>query len=156
MWSYYAQSHTGVVLHFDATQAPIGIAQPVVYRDSYPQLPVPPPVGWDESEIARRCLLTKSKEWGHEQEFRLIDYPNPPHGRVLDGIVQRVSEQVVRLPLSHVTGMTLGVRMKTELQDHLIALARHRVPTVDVWQARLEHSTFAMRFDRVEVSGSQA
>src|SRR5436190_736741 len=150
MWSHYAGSHSGLLVHFDATMAPIGNARRVEYQDPYPQLPIPP-VGLEPAEIVRRCLLTKSTIWKYESEFRFIDFPfKTERGeRVLDGILQRRSDQMVILPPSAIIGITIGVRMPDQFQRHVIELARNRGAPTAVWRADLEHARFAMRFDRL-------
>jgi len=68
MWSHYARSHKGYCLEFAVKNELFCGALPVEYLDHYPELNVS-----DSTEDdALRVLLTKSKDWSYENEFRLI------------------------------------------------------------------------------------
>ena len=73
MWSHYAASHKGFLIGFDSRQDILAIDSQhrhkgkVLYTDERPSKPTFEELSNDE------LLLTKSKEWEYEQEWRIID-----------------------------------------------------------------------------------
>jgi hypothetical protein len=77
MWSHYADQHRGVCVEYDVSgvakalrKVSYGESRRVSAKDIRDWL-----VGDDKlarSSIDRACLLTKSKEWAYEQEWRLL------------------------------------------------------------------------------------
>ena len=81
MWSHYADKHRGICFEFDGSSncSFFGEAQPVEY-DNYTQIPLDK----DSEHQMTRVILTKSKHWAYENEYRLfkpgkkeckLDYP---------------------------------------------------------------------------------
>jgi hypothetical protein len=68
MWSHYARSHQGVCLQFSVQNALFCGSLPVQYLDHYPEFDLTD----DSEDGALRALLTKSKDWSYEDEFRLV------------------------------------------------------------------------------------
>lgn len=69
MWAHYADKHKGLCFEFDGSSNCrfFGEAQPVDYED-YTPIPL------HENRICqmRRIILTKSKHWLYEKEYRII------------------------------------------------------------------------------------
>ena len=76
LWSHYSEKHTGMVLEFKSRpgDTPFGRAQPVEYREQYPNVSM---IGTDIDRW-RALVLTKSKHWEYEKEYRIIDQQNGP------------------------------------------------------------------------------
>lgn len=77
MWENYADSHRGICLRFDDDMtAPnamphFALAMRVTYQDERPKIRV---WGPDKGmEKMKRYILTKTRKWEYEQEWRLID-----------------------------------------------------------------------------------
>lgn len=78
MWSHYADQHRGICIEFDVSKLPAGTVRNVNYGESR-EVSASAVQNWlrDDSamarqEIERACLLTKSREWGYESEYRLL------------------------------------------------------------------------------------
>jgi hypothetical protein len=69
MWAHYGDKHCGVCLEFNATRQ-FGLAYKVTYRDEL--LPVGPDIREDHKALAELTVLTKSKEWEYEREYRML------------------------------------------------------------------------------------
>ena len=77
MWSHYAENHRGICLEFNVTNALFGRACQVTYRPDYPR--------WvlcdfhDNPGRVMELILTKSLDWDHEEEYRLVSVQAPAH-----------------------------------------------------------------------------
>ena len=71
MWAHYADSHRGVCLEFDGMSPLMAHAQEVSYTDD--RIPINP---YEDSEdvMMSKSLLTKSRHWRYESEWRLCRY----------------------------------------------------------------------------------
>ncbi len=81
MWSHYADHHRGICLCFDLDdEAFRAKLSPVIYSEDYPTPDLSS--GWQSDGIAN-ILITKSRHWAYEKEFRglntigegLFEYP---------------------------------------------------------------------------------
>jgi len=81
MWAHYADKHRGLCLEFDGSENCnfFGEALAVEYENF-----TPVPLGEDSMAIMKRIILTKSKHWSYEREYRIfrpkltgrkLDYP---------------------------------------------------------------------------------
>ena len=78
MWSHYAENHRGICLEFHVGNPLFIKARKVTYCSEYPV--------WVPQEMltaADRVILTKSKDWEYEEEFRLIGSPYYADGNPL-------------------------------------------------------------------------
>ncbi|MCB9767554.1 MAG: DUF2971 domain-containing protein [Candidatus Omnitrophica bacterium] len=77
MWSYYSDSHSGVCLGFERNESNfLGKSEkcvPVQYHDTN-ELPAVLPMDLTQSETVTKIITTKSKEWKHEHEWRMVTY----------------------------------------------------------------------------------
>ena len=70
LWAHYAEKHQGICLEFDARIEQIGRAHRVVYND---MLPIIGPDNFaDPKGLVDAVLLTKSREWRYEDEYRVL------------------------------------------------------------------------------------
>lgn len=71
MWSHYSEGHRGLCLQFDTTKnvAMFDQAFKVSYNEQYPSVDI---INIGKSDEYRKALLTKSKHWEYEQEWRLL------------------------------------------------------------------------------------
>jgi hypothetical protein len=67
MWAHYADKHKGLCFEFDGSANCnfFGEAQPVACEDFTA-------VSLDEDSMMERLILTKSKHWSYEREYRII------------------------------------------------------------------------------------
>jgi hypothetical protein len=68
MWSHYADRHKGICLEYSCKNPVFSGALKVEYRDVYPIIPLVS----DEYEDNILPLMTKSKAWSYEDEYRLV------------------------------------------------------------------------------------
>jgi len=152
MWSYYAESHTGVCVHFDAQLVPIGTAHRVNYSREYPTIWLPIG-GLAPDRVVTLALGTKSLAWGHEKEYRLINFPqgppHPPGSRVFDTVFRWKSPQLAVVPKDRVVGVTLGASIKDDQIEALLRVCQDRRPPLPVEWASLERDQFALKFSRL-------
>jgi hypothetical protein len=80
MWSHYADHHRGICLEFrtNIEDSIFRMAQPVLYRDEYPQLDLRKLVEDEDFREATPWMLTKSSSWSYEREWRILDFENGP------------------------------------------------------------------------------
>ena len=69
MWAHYADKHKRLCCEFDGSENCnfFGEAQPVQYEDFTPL-----PLGEDSMKMMERIILTKSRHWSSEREYRII------------------------------------------------------------------------------------
>ena len=73
MWAHYTESHKGVCFGFKSESTLLSNALEVVYADNYPKID---PSEEDDEKFFREVILTKSKAWQYENEYRLIGKDN--------------------------------------------------------------------------------
>lgn len=75
MWAHYADSHRGICLEFDGMSPLMAHAQEVSYVDD--RVPINP---YKDSQdvMMSKALLTKSRHWRYESEWRLCSYERGP------------------------------------------------------------------------------
>lgn len=74
MWSKYSDDHKGMCLQFDVLADPelFTLAKPVNYVDVLPEYNH----FTDSNDIVNKVILTKTKDWQHEQEIRVVKGPS--------------------------------------------------------------------------------
>jgi len=129
MWSHYAQGHSGVCLEFKAisTNPFFVIAQKVYYQDSYPQVNF---FTSSQDEQMQAILLTKSKQWEYEQEWRIINHDNGPG--------------IYKFPRELLTGVILGCKISEEYKKKIKELITGREPLPKLYQAEIKKDTFGI------------
>ena len=134
MWSHYADGHRGYCLVFnDNSDDPfISRARKVDYQD---EIPIVNPVIQDTKTRFRKSLLTKSKHWEYENEWRIIDPENGP------------GPQIYPDHLLH--GVILGANISSEDRILVRHWCRSFLPSIEFYQAHLHESQYALRIERV-------
>lgn len=124
LWAHYAASHTGLCLKFALSpdESFFNDAQPVDYQDDYPELNY----FTSSSEVKlTRTLLTKSRHWEYEAEYRVLDPNGAPGPRSFDS--------------SLLAGVILGARISEADRNEVISVVDSRAP---IFQAELDRSHF--------------
>jgi len=73
LWSHYANGHRGFCIEFDTSYFPFlnkNKVHKVIYSNSYPY--VHPKYIPETNEFPITSLITKSKKWKYEQEWRIL------------------------------------------------------------------------------------
>jgi hypothetical protein len=153
MWSYYAGGHSGVAVHFDATVAPFGASDEVLYRRDYPRIPFPWPDVMTADQMMSLSLYRKAEHWKHEGEYRFVNYPrddnDPRAGSILSDIFEWQSPQLCFIPPRLLTGITLGASISTAFRHKLMEICAARNPPLPVWLAECEASSYGLVFNEV-------
>lgn len=132
MWSHYADNHRGICLIYKPELDFSGLlrrAYEVEYKKEYPQVRL---VDFNKlKEVAvNRLLLTKSKDWAYEAEYRLL--------RAFG------AKETVRHSPQALVGVVLGARISQEnLKDVTSWLATHPDKPF-IHQANLNHGEYGV------------
>ncbi len=100
MWSHYADKHKGLCLEFDGSSNCIffGEAQPVEYEDY-----TPIPLREDSNRQVTRAILTKSKHWSYEREYRIFR--------------PGIAGHKLNYPVELLTGIIFGCMMPEKIRE---------------------------------------
>jgi uncharacterized protein YjiS (DUF1127 family) len=142
MWAHYAQSHTGLCIHIDATRMPFSAAVAVDYSDNYPAISMP---AEDSDEAFRVCLLTKAVAWKSESEYRLLRLRLPG----CSSLDLKWNGPIAAVPLNVFTGVTLGARMPAAFHRSFVKPARRASHPFEVWVAKVDDTAFRLDFERL-------
>jgi len=121
MWSHYAENHRGICLEFHLGNPLFLNALQVIYRSVYPVW-----VPQEMQAIADEAVLTKSKDWEYEREFRLVGSPNFVEGHPL-----KPDGDFLRLPPRALQSVIVGCEtdyeaVKRVVHDHAARLPVRR------------------------------
>jgi hypothetical protein len=117
MWSHYSNHHQGICLEFDTSQAVIGGAFQVGYRDALPALDIPA----ISDEAAFQVLVTKSLDWSYENEYRIL--ARDGEGDDVPNLLPITTKDFLPLPPGALTGIIAGCR--ADLNDIKVVVERH-------------------------------
>lgn len=129
MWSHYANDHKGFCLKFwdDTTNRFIARALEITYSEKFP---VVNPITEDDMSRFKKTLLTKSKHWEYEAEWRIIDHENGP-GRK-------------RFPPYLLVGVIFGCRMLSEHKKLVRAWCENRDTEISFYQAQETAQSYSL------------
>ncbi len=131
MWSYYGQNHKGVCLEIEFEEDKEHLF-PVVYQEERPSIRAQRFIeeicgrfvaGYETEQISKDTVLqqlvsqpyiTKSKEWGHEQEHRLIYTEKELISKGVGKLMCKDDIERYMLPVSKITKVYLGAAMSEE------------------------------------------
>ncbi|MEO8627564.1 MAG: DUF2971 domain-containing protein [Betaproteobacteria bacterium] len=138
LWAHYAAAHSGLCLEFDARKIPFSFARKVKYQSEYPTLEYPLKL----DKCALVPLLTKSKDWAYEDEFRSLLNPNapPPFPNYSEGI---------EIALDALTGVYLGAKMTAKHSEQIVDWVGEGPFQPTLWQVTAQRSSFALNFARL-------
>ncbi|MDR5757887.1 DUF2971 domain-containing protein [Caballeronia sp. LZ035] len=127
MWSHYTQDHKGICLQFNVRSEPFIGACQVHYQDRLPLSTLPE----HENDAMTKALLTKSRIWDYEREFRVIaknpQYASPGVPTANGGFVELSEHSLERI--------IIGCACTDDQADAIVeAVLQHR-PRVSVRRA---------------------
>ena len=129
MWAHYAQNHTGLCIQFDFDEHGLldEKCDKVIYSKNYPlvNLAKEPEENW-----AKIFLLTKSKDWEYEHEWRFID-------------LRGSGEKVV--PHNFVRGIIFGLRMLDKNKNKIISWFKNRDYIPKFYQAQKHEKRYSIK-----------
>jgi hypothetical protein len=101
MWSHYADNHQGICLEFSCDNEVFGTAIKINYADDYPRFDLT-----DDGGDILSPLITKSRVWSYEDEYRVIaleKFIGPPVAGVL-----RTKNNFLKLPHGALKAVIIG------------------------------------------------
>jgi hypothetical protein len=142
MWSYYAEGHSGVAIRFGMDFSRIAALGEALEAQGTQLFPVEvqysndfPNCNYYTSTTHERLkvlLGTKSAEWGHEEEWRLV-LPN--------------RSGYFKIPCTIITGVVLGMRVDARHEATIREWIANRSPRVEL--LRVAHMPDSFRLELV-------
>jgi hypothetical protein len=133
MWAHYADKHQGLCLEFDGSCNCkfFGVAQPVEYEDYTPIL-----LHEDKEHQMNRAILTKSKHWSYEKEYRI--FRPDKAGQSMD------------YPVELLTGIIFGCRTPPAVRASVKQWVREGNCRVAFFEARPKAAEFGLDIVRID------
>lgn len=137
LWAHYASGHRGIAIELNPNDDEVlRKVRKVKYQREFPIINV----HRDNAETKlTKSLLTKSKDWSYEQEYRTIfpaERENVKHG---------VSPSVF-------VSITFGAKISEADRDKVIDATRPHLSHIRFEQARLGKRTFSVEFDEYRIA----
>jgi hypothetical protein len=120
MWSHYSDSHRGCCLEFSTKQNYFETALQVDYPETYPNFNYFNKTQ-NEMEFLKALLLTKSKLWAYEQEWRMLEFEG--------------SQKIYPFEPRDLTGIIFGYWMNPDHNKLIQRLVQKFDPPVRLYQA---------------------
>lgn len=138
MWSHYAESHKGLCLEFDTTKEIVyfGQAFKVNYSNEYPSIDVIK-IGLGKDNEYRKVVLTKSKHWEYEHEWRIIK----PQGFGGAGIHRFQAELL--------TGVILGALITAEDRDKVVDWVKNYPTKITLYEAKINRTKYQLDIEPI-------
>jgi Protein of unknown function (DUF2971) len=133
MWSHYSSSHQGICLGFRTTgNSILADAQPVDYADVYPVVDY---LGMTSEQRVSKMILTKSKRWEYEQEWRVFRAWAEPGIEVY--------------PAGLLAQIILGCQIRPRDQEEIVEAASRLAQPPDIYEAKRSASQFQLELARL-------
>ena len=160
MWSYY-NKHTGVCIGLDMektrkyTSTMMGkiIIGCMEWDVQYKDLLEKPGYFKGPGDYFHYQMTTKSSEWAHEKEVRLISYdPDPTYMRLLpgqtdkDGPIQwKGVRAFLKIGGECFESLYLGVNVDKKKKERIISVARACNPEIKIYQMQVDPKAFRLK-----------
>ncbi len=130
MWSHYADGNTGICIEFDANRHPFSRAFAMKYEERLPKIG-PEDFTGASKRLTEAILLTKSKAWAYEREYRIM-----ARDRSIDPTFPVTTEdEYLAVPQGAITAIIAGCNAVLE---PIRSLVREYAPGVRVKRAVTE------------------
>jgi hypothetical protein len=144
MWSHYGEQYTGAVVGFDSTHEFFANQIDVEYRSTRPRRHVQTYLAGTPVSLAE--LFAKSKQWGYEQEVRVVRQlaeckPAGTDGRGFPVFVQHIPREAIKIVI-------MGER--TPLKDQRAIYAGIMETPIALSLLAVDHQGFAFREERIK------
>lgn len=136
MWSHYSEGHRGLCLQFDTTKDfnLFDQALKVSYDDRYPSIDILNIGYLDEYQ---KALLTKSKHWEYEQEWRILK-PG-----LLGGPGKR------SFPPELLTGVIFGALIPDEDKNIVMDWVKNFPTKLNLYQAKISREKYQLDIEPI-------
>jgi len=129
MWSHYANSHKGFCIGYDKIELfkqTQGVLGKVSYAEEFPILPFLSENVADLIDL----IMTKSKHWEYEDEYRIIKSDAPRKKIILrDNSIKEI---------------VFGCKMEKTSKEEIIAIALAKFPTIKFYDCVLDNKQFKL------------
>jgi hypothetical protein len=144
-WGYYADGHRGFCWVIDNKISPFARAAKVDYADERPAIEW---VRWKQLDLVKLSLLTKSRHWHHEGEYRILvpenDRPDVYQVIPHNGTGAKGMGKYLRVPHEAIAGVIFGHDMPRSQAGAIVRLARQFGRTLEYRCALLHRRSFEM------------
>jgi len=125
MWAHYADSHRGICIEFSLKNEVMCQAIACEYMSSYPFIPI-----YSSNERDnQRMILSKSKVWAYENEYRLIAEEFDPLSKP---IISVTNNNFLDIPVGLITSIIVGCQADYDQINKMVKLIN---PTIAVKRA---------------------
>jgi hypothetical protein len=159
MWAHYAQNHEGFVLGFNrdsiffdqrkSKNDVIRQLKKVQYKEERPEIALYD-TELDEFKLneflIENILLTKSKHWSSEEEWRIIFYLKEADQTIKNEFGQ---SYLFKIPESLITSLYLGVRISNENKSRILATISKKGVRIPVYQGVLNKKKYLLDFVKI-------
>jgi hypothetical protein len=137
MWSHYSDGHKGLCIEFDASQEDTIFweAMKVVYKEEYPIVNI---MNIGKPDEFCNALLTKSKHWEYEQEWRILKFKRWEGG-----------PGAYNYPPKLLTGVILGALMEQQDKSRILHWISGYPNKINVYQARINRTKYQLDIEQV-------
>jgi hypothetical protein len=133
MWSYYADSHSGIVLRFNMGPANLValastiecVMVEVVYQSDFPIINF----YGDDTEKIYALIGTKALDWAHEHEWRIV-------------LVNRTGH--VRIPSEMIDGIIFGLRTNPDDETLIRSWVHERKEATELLRVKYKSRSFEL------------
>ena len=135
MWSYYAEGHKGICVRLRTTpENLVRVPEEMFPLEVHYTTSFPEPVFYEDHprQLLRKVFGTKSQEWEHEREWRLV-------------LVRQTG--YLRLPTGFVDGIVLGMRTEADV----VELVRSWIAGRDIELMRIQNREGTFKLESVSV-----
>jgi hypothetical protein len=143
LWSHYADSHTGVCLHFRSTPGTLfGGARAMEYEKTRRPVLFPLHYNKDEDDIGALMVRTKAEFWSYESEYRVIAHTQVDWGYKLAGRFCTFDRKLL-------CGITLGMNVDTIHRRMVMRWVANLCPALPIYQASEDEDSHMMSIARI-------
>jgi hypothetical protein len=144
MWSHYSDQYAGAVIEFDGSHEFFAGQIDVEYRSLRPKRDLTVYLSGEPVPVSELCV--KSKQWGYENEVRIIR-------RLVDCQMFGADPRgfpiyVSNIPIAAIKSVVLGERTSVPAQREVYSLVKDS--NVGLLMAAIDHSGYAFRYERIK------
>lgn len=136
MWSHYANAHKGFCIGFDKFElfdATQGVLGRVIYTDSFPMTPM---FGDNQGASLSFLIMTKSKHWEYEDEYRITKLLAP--------------RSIFKLNDTAIKEIVLGCRINPNSRAEIIKTVRNKSSKIKIYDSVIDDKEFKLNLVEVD------
>lgn len=149
MWGYYASDHKGFMIEINKSginylieNSHFFIFEPVIYDTKRPEVYLDEKTEIDEE--VKKIFLTKSKEWAHEDEYRLVSKLSKDN--YLEDDRNGIPIHCITLKKEHISSIVIGANADPSLREEIINWRNSYAPNVKTKKAWASETKFKLEY----------